>query len=315
MLRRIVDAARNVADARYAALGVIGADGSLEQFVHAGMDAATVAAIGRLTRGARGSRRLDHRTSDDPVALHRRRPPVLGFPKGHPPMQTFLGVPIQARGEVFGNLYLTDRLTGEDFTTEDEELIEALAATASIAIENARLYEESRLRQEWLKASTEISRSLLEPSAADDDDALRRIGDSVRRLADADMVTIVFPEPDDATLTVHVARGHQQDELAGLSYPMAGSLAGAAIRQAKALRVDPLERGDPYYVHLQSAFDVGPVMVCPLMGTPVSEELSSSAGEPVGPRSRPPSWTWPRLSQRRPRSSSNWPTPEPTGSG
>ena len=101
-----------------------------------------------------------HAITDDPRSS--------GFPEAHPPMQTFLGVPIQARGEVFGNLYLTDRLSGDDFTAEDEELIEALAATASIAIENARLYEESRLRQEWLKASAEISRSLLEPTAADD---------------------------------------------------------------------------------------------------------------------------------------------------
>ena len=266
VLRRIVDAARDVAEARYAALGVIGADGSLEQFVHVGMDAATVAAIGDLPkgRGVLGALIADpqtirlHAITDDPRSS--------GFPEAHPPMQTFLGVPIQARGEVFGNLYLTDRLSGDDFTAEDEELIEALAATASIAIENARLYEESRLRQEWLKASAEISRSLLEPSAADDDDALRRIADSVRRLADADLVSVVFPDPDHTTLSVHVARGHQQDELAGVRYPMAGSLAGAAITQAKALRIDPQESGDPYYVHLQSAFDVGPVMACPLSG-------------------------------------------------
>ena len=100
---------------------------------------------------------------------------------------------------MFGNLYLTDRLSGDDFTAEDEELIEALAATASIAIENARLYEESRLRQEWLKASAEISRKPPGAVAADDDDALRRIADSVRRLADADLVSVVFPDPDHTT--------------------------------------------------------------------------------------------------------------------
>ena len=96
-------------------------------------------------------------------------------------MTTFLGVPIRNRDQVFGNLYLTNRLDGNEFTSEDEELISALAATASIAIENARLYEESRQRQEWLRASGEISRNLL-LSADTDIDTLRRIAVSVKRL-------------------------------------------------------------------------------------------------------------------------------------
>jgi GAF domain-containing protein len=96
-------------------------------------------------------------------------------------MTTFLGVPIRNRDQVFGNLYLTNRLDGNEFTAEDEELISALAATASIAIENARLYEESRQRQEWLRASGEISRNLL-LSEDTDIDTLRRIAVSVKRL-------------------------------------------------------------------------------------------------------------------------------------
>jgi GAF domain-containing protein len=135
------------------------------------MDDTTVAAIGDLPKG-RGLLgvliehpepiRLPHITDDSRSS---------GFPPGHPPMATFLGVPIRNRNRVFGNLYLTNRLDGNDFTAEDEELISAIAATASIAIENARLYEESRQRQEWLRASGDVSRNLL---LSDDTERARR---------------------------------------------------------------------------------------------------------------------------------------------
>ena len=171
ILRQIVQSAGETAGAQYAALGVIGSDGLLEEFIHVGMDDTTVAAIGDLPKG-RGLLgvliehpepiRLPHITDDSRSS---------GFPPGHPPMATFLGVPIRNRNRVFGNLYLTNRLDGNDFTAEDEELISALAATASIAIENARLYEESRQRQEWLRASGDVSRNLL---LSDDTERARR---------------------------------------------------------------------------------------------------------------------------------------------
>ena len=192
VLRQIVESARETAGARYAALGVIGSDGLLEEFIHVGVDDSTVAAIGDLPKGQGllGALiehpepiRLPHITDD---------PRSAGFPPGHPPMTTFLGVPIRNRDQVFGNLYLTNRLDGNEFTAEDEELISALAATASIAIENARLYEESRQRQEWLRASGEISRNLL-LSEDTDIDTLRRIAVSVKRLAAADVVSVVLP--------------------------------------------------------------------------------------------------------------------------
>src|SRR4051812_29877475 len=148
VLRRIVDAARAVAGARYAALGGIGADGRLEEFVHSGLDPATVARIGKPPTGAGVLGTLvDH---PEPIRLHTISddPRSIGFPAGHPPMRGFLGVPVRSRGEVFGNLYLADRLDGSDFTSDDEDLVVALAASAGVAIENARLYEESRRRQE-----------------------------------------------------------------------------------------------------------------------------------------------------------------------
>jgi len=211
VLRQIVQSARETAGARYAALGVIGSDGLVEEFIHVGIDDTTVAAIGDLPKG-RGllGALIGHA---EPIRLPRITddPRYSGFPPAHPPMTTFLGVSIRNRDQVFGNLYLTDRLDGNDFTAEDEELISALAATASIAIQNARLYEESRQRQEWLRASGEISRNLL-LSEDTDIDTLRRIAVSVKRLAAADVVSVVLPLlPGEEELEVVTAVGIGQE--------------------------------------------------------------------------------------------------------
>ena len=116
-------------------------------------------------------------------------------------------------------MYLTDRIDGGPFTAEDEELVLALAATAGIAIENARLYEESRRRQEWLRASGEISRQLLDPEA-EHSETLHRIATSVKRLASADVVSLVRPADDDPSqIEVVVATGAAERELVGLRYP------------------------------------------------------------------------------------------------
>ena len=145
MLHRVVDTARDVAGVRYAAPGVMGVDGLLEQFLHVGLDEETVQAIGELSKG----RGVLGALIEDPKPIRLTRiaddPRSSGFPDGHPPMTSFLGVPIRSRDSVFGNLYLTDRIDGGLFTAEDEELVLALATTAGIAIENARLYDRGRL--------------------------------------------------------------------------------------------------------------------------------------------------------------------------
>ncbi|MGI8668133.1 MAG: GAF domain-containing protein, partial [Jatrophihabitans sp.] len=160
VLRRILEAACELVHARYGALGVIAPDGGLEQFIHVGMAEETVAKIGRLHDG----KGLLGALIDDPRPIRLARmsddPRSVGFPPHHPPMGSFLGVPIRVRDEVYGNLYLT----GHDETevsAEDEELVLSLAASAGVAIENARLFAESGRRQEWLQASTEITRQLL----------------------------------------------------------------------------------------------------------------------------------------------------------
>jgi signal transduction histidine kinase len=181
-------------------------------------------------------------------------------------MTTFLGVPIRNRDQVFGNLYLTNRLDGNEFTAEDEELIWALAATASIAIENARLYEESRQRQEWLRASGEISRNLL-LSEDTDIDTLRRIAVSVKRLAAADVVSVVLPLlSGEGELEVVMAVGIGQEDLSGLRYPPADTIAWHAMQEGRGLIVQDVDRQSGVFLHLRQAVPVTQVMAVPLIG-------------------------------------------------
>lgn len=264
VLRRIVEAARELVHARYAALGVLAPDTGLEQFIHVGVDDATVAAIGHLPEG----KGLLGALIDDPrpirlatIADDRRS---VGFPPHHPPMSSFLGVPIRVRDEVYGNLYLTEREGGE-FTAEDEELVAALAATAATAIENARLFADSRRRQDWLQASTEVTRQLL---ASVGERPLQLIARRVLEMADADVVTVVLPAADDPSeLTVDVAEGAGAENLAGARYPVEGTLSGLAISNGRPVMVGDVQQDATYSVHLSRVVPVGPVMCIPLVGT------------------------------------------------
>ncbi|MEO6511396.1 MAG: GAF domain-containing protein, partial [Nocardioides sp.] len=159
VLERIVAIAREVVDARYAAFGVLSGSQArrLRTFVHQGMDEDLVAEVGHLPRGHGVLGLLiDH---PEPLRLHdiNEHPAAYGFPDHHPPMASFLGVPVRIRDQVFGNLYLTEKAGGGDFTPDDEEIIVALAAAAGVAIENARLHDEASRRQRWLAATAEIT--------------------------------------------------------------------------------------------------------------------------------------------------------------
>jgi hypothetical protein len=231
VLQRIVEAARELVGARYAALGVIAPDGHLAEFVHVGMPAETVHRIGHLPQG----KGLLGALIEDPRPIRRARiaddPRSSGFPAGHPPMDSFLGVPIRVRNEVFGNLYLSES-TRAEFTAEDEQLVQALAASAAVAIENARLYDVAEKRQEWLRASASISQALIlgdaapvsteavpaAPNAVEDSlEVIARRGGEIAR---ADVVTVVRPVSDDAGLRVEVAVGTGTDHLVGLDVPI-----------------------------------------------------------------------------------------------
>lgn len=195
-LRTIVETATNLVDARYGALGIRGEGHQLVDFVAEGMGEAEMAAIGRVPQGIGVLGLL----LDDPKPIRlddiSKHPVSVGFPLNHPPMTTFLGVPIRIRDEIFGNLYLTEKAGGESFTDDDEVLAEALAAAAGIAIDNARLYEQSRAQQAWIEATRDIATQLL---AGDKPiHVLRRIASEVLRLARADGAFIAAATQTDA---------------------------------------------------------------------------------------------------------------------
>ena len=263
VLRRIVEAGCQLVRARYGALGVLAPDGGLAEFVHVGLDERTVARIGHLPEG----KGLLGALIDDPRTIRLRSidddPRSVGFPPHHPPMTSFLGVPVLVRGKVFGNLYLTERIDGGEFTADDEELVAALAATAGVAIENARLYEQSQRRQDWLQASAKITRQLL---SAEGEEPLQLIARGARQIADADVVTVVLPTESRERMMVEVAAGRAADELTGMSYPIEHTLTGLALSSGHPVLVGDADDSD-YDSHLSEVLPVGPVMVLPLVGT------------------------------------------------
>lgn len=267
VLLRIVEAACALVNARYGALGVVAPEGAgLEQFIHVGMDNGVVEQIGHLPEGKGLLGLLIEQP--EPIRLEDlgQHPHSVGFPADHPPMQGFLGVPIRVRDEIFGNLYLT-REDDEGFSAEDEELVLALAATAGVAIENARLFEESRHRQEWLQSSTDVTRRLL---SGVDEKPLRLISARVLALAQADLVTLALPSADGDRLDVVVAEGAEAGEVAGFSYPMSGTLAELVLATGESVKVrDALDTSeyDDRRVFVLERVAAGPVMVLPMLGT------------------------------------------------
>jgi signal transduction histidine kinase len=280
VLRRIVESAAHLVGADYGALGVVGGDGALAEFVHVGMDADTVGAIGHLPEGLgllglviekQQAIRADDLTGHESA---------VGFPPGHPPMRAFLGVPVRVREEAYGNLYLT-RTDAVSFTDDDEEIVQGLAAQAGVAIENARLFEEARLRHEWQVASTEVTRRVL----AGDEAALRLIARSVHALAGSDLTTVVLPV--EAELRVAVAEGVDAPGIEDTRYTAAGTLSEHVLRSGQPVRVadaEDVESVDGRTIYLTGHVQVGPVMVLPLLGR---EEVRGTLVVMRGPGRRP----------------------------
>ncbi len=212
-LRRIVQAATDLVDAQYGALGVLDDDGNLADFIHVGISPAAAEEIGELPEG-RGILGL---LTEHPVPIRLDRitdhPKTVGFPAHHPPMRTFLGVPVRVRGEVFGNLYLTEKRDGKSFTTEDERTVMALAAAAAVAIENARLFEKTRRREAWQRALTEIATAVLDGS--DPDEALSMVAQKARSLMAADISAIALPSGEELSIEIVDGPG----ELIGAAVP------------------------------------------------------------------------------------------------
>jgi two-component system, NarL family, sensor histidine kinase DevS len=195
-LRTIVDTAIQLVDARYGALGVRGHGHDLIEFVYQGIDDDTRALIGDLPEG-RGVLGV---LIDDPQPIRldniQQHPASVGFPSNHPLMQTFLGVPVKIRDEVFGNLYLTEKVNGQPFSEDDEVLAQALAAAAGIAIANARLYAQSKARQAWIEAARDIATEML--SGADPTTVFALVAEKALKLADATATMVAVPVEADS---------------------------------------------------------------------------------------------------------------------
>jgi signal transduction histidine kinase len=259
LLQRIVDEARHLVGSRYAALGVIGVDGRLVEFVHTGMPADMVTAIGHLPEGRGLLGQLIH----DPRPLRLRQladhESSVGFPPGHPPMNSFLGAPVRIRGQVFGNLYLTEKLAGDEFSPEDEELVLALASAAAAAVDNARLFDAVSRREHWLHASRALTNTLL--GVADRDEALRLVSEAVVTAADADFAAVVVPD-DRGRLIVAAAAGIEADSVVGAEMPQE-SATGRSLRDRAPVVLENVreheELGGPI-----KALGIGPLAVVPL---------------------------------------------------
>ena len=263
VLRHAVESARDLVDARFAALGVLDSDGGLEHFLHAGIDAETVAAIGDLPTycGLLGAVFDDPRPIRlDDVAEDER---ATGFPPHHPRMTSFLGLPIRSGDDFVGQLYLADR-EGGTFTAEDVELVSAFAATAGTAIEKARLHEQGQARQRWLLASAEISGMLLAPDSGSD--PLQVIIEKICELADADLATLVLPAEDPGSFEVAVATGRGSDQLRGMQSSEENTMVEQAMATGRGSRVEAVEDEHRFEGHVSRVAEVGPLMTVPLSG-------------------------------------------------
>ncbi|MER7756794.1 GAF domain-containing protein [Kitasatospora sp. NPDC097643] len=241
-LKHIVEAAVTLVDAEYGALGVIGEDQWLSRFIPVGVTDEQVRMIGSLPAGHGLLGELIRRPEPLRIPRISDHPAAYGFPANHPPMRTFLGVPIRIRDRVFGNLYLTEKRGGGEFDAEDESVLATLAVAAGVAIDNARLYDRARQRQRWLEASAEVTSSLLSGSA--EQDVLDLLLARAAEIAHADLAVVALPLPDTAELEVRIAVGLGAEEHRGLVLPVEGSFVGAAVRTG-GLVVSPDVQRDP----------------------------------------------------------------------
>ena len=270
-LTHIVETAATLVDARYGALGVLDeARSGLCSFITVGIDDDARRAIGPLPKGLGllGSLISDAHPLRVPVIAE--FPERSGFPPNHPPMTSFLGVPVVSRGEVFGNLYLTDKASAEAFTDLDEQLATGLAAAAGIVIDNAQLYGRLQRRDAALTAIHEIVSAIA--GQADGVTALQLVADRACELAGADVSTIAVPSRDGETLTMEVVAGRAADELRNRTFPTVSSVSGEVIRTGRMIVLTDASE-DPRVNQPQVGLgQIGPAAWVPLI----------AYGDPIG---------------------------------
>jgi signal transduction histidine kinase len=260
ILQRIVELAAGITGARYGALGVLGRDGRISEFITTGVTPQERAAVGHIPVG----RGILGVLIDDAAPLRLRDiaedPRSVGFPPNHPPMRSFLGAPVAARGRVFGNLYLTEKQGAAEFDAQDERALVLLAAQAGAAIENAHLYEEIADRARRLEAVRAVTGAILAGTAPAA--LLVLVVRQARGLVGADLATVAVPAGE-GELAVEAADGLGADELLGTVFPVEGSVSGEVIRTGKAVVLADAS-ADPRIAQPAVRAGVGPALVVPL---------------------------------------------------
>lgn len=265
-LRTIVNSATKLVDARYGALEVHDGEQRVMNFVHEGIDEETVRRIGTLPQG----KGIIGLFIDEPKALRlddlSKHPASVGFPEHHPPMRTFLGVPIQVRGESFGTLYLTDKTNGQPFSDDDEVLVQALAAAAGIAIANANLYQQAKERESWIEATRDIATELL--SGTEPATVYHLLAEEALKLTSADAALVAVPLDEEVAhvdveeLMVIETLGAVVENVAGLTIPVDGTAVGEVFLTGMPRQIERLDAGD-----LEGLAEVGPALLLPLRAT------------------------------------------------
>ncbi len=264
-LRRLVRAAADLVDARYAALGILGDDGQISQFLTVGLTDSEIRAIGPYPRGKGILGELIRHPAPLRLPDLAAHPGSVGFPPNHPPMRTFLGVPLQAHGSPFGNLYLTDKRGGGEFTAEDQRLVEGLASAASVAVENARLYSEAQLRERWAHGNDEISRRVLAGDAPED--VLDAVAAQAMAVAEADLAALLTPDDDlPRHLRVRAAVGVGAGRLLGTTVPIGATFAAETYLSGQPTVTADAGADEGITVATQPAGTVGPLAALPLGG-------------------------------------------------
>jgi signal transduction histidine kinase len=283
-LYSIAEAAAALVDAEYAALGVIGPDGRrLSAFYTVGVSEEEIARIGPYPEGHGILGELIRHPEPLRLAKISQHPASYGFPAHHPPMHTFLGVPIRIRDQVFGNLYLTEKRGGAQFDEEDESVLATLAVAAGVAIDNARLYEESRLRERWLQANAEISHRLM--SGGPGSEVLQLIAERAGEITDSALAVVALPMEETGSLAVEIAVGMDAEAHRGLVLPMTTSLMGLAFSSAAHVTSEDVAHDERISPEPPRFEGLGPAVAVPIgtdrTGARGVVLLARRAGRPV----------------------------------
>ena len=262
VLQRIVDLAVQVTDARYGALGVIGEDGGLVEFVTTGLTARQRKEIGAPPHGRGLLGYLITHPHSLRVRSITKHPISVGFPPHHPRMTSFLGAPITAMGKVYGNIYLTEKRNAEEFSPEDETSLVVLATQAGIAIANASLYEDMRVREQWLDALRSITSEIL--AGADAGALLHHIAEAARELASADTASITSVTASPGELVVAAAVGTHAAAIEGSPVPAARSISGEVMRTGRPKIFADASAERKGYAPVIRAAQMGPAIFVPL---------------------------------------------------